>query len=202
MNELVVTHNLSVSYNYFSNQPTFHPISFTIHNNEVHALVGTNGSGKSSILKIIAGLMAHWQGTLKKYTESIGYVPENVQLPPYLTVHEFLYFHAQLSCTEKKNINQCIDELLAQMHLNHVKHKKIRELSKGMRQRVCFIQALLGKPQLLILDEPFSGLDQESTDIIIEICFKKKLCAVLFSAHNFQFSFAVDNLTALSNYKN
>lgn len=141
-------------------------ISFSLKSGEVVGLLGPNGAGKSTLMKILTGYLNDWEGEItweglslknnrKEFQNKTGYLPENNPLYPELTVLEYLYFVADLYRCEGVDF----DNALQQVGLTTVKDQKIATLSKGYRQRVGIAAALLHHPDLLILDEPTTGLD-------------------------------------------
>lgn len=139
----------------FGKQQVLHDVSLEIPEGQVLGLLGPNGAGKSTLMKILIGLWKSDQGEVE-VPERIGYLPENNPLYEEMYVTEYLRFMAQMTADTLK---QEVDALIEKVGLTPEKHKHIRELSKGYRQRVGLAQALLGDPQLLILDEPTTGLD-------------------------------------------
>ena len=123
---------------------------------QVLGLLGPNGAGKSTLMKILIGLWKADSGSVS-VPKQIGYLPENNPLYEEMYVSEYLQFMARM--TNIGNGESLIDDLMERVGLTPERHKHIRELSKGYRQRVGLAQALLGNPQLLILDEPTTGLD-------------------------------------------
>ena len=139
---------------------------FSLKSGEVVGLLGPNGAGKSTLMKILTGYLNDWEGEItweglslknnrKEFQNKTGYLPENNPLYPELTVLEYLYFVADLYRCEGVDF----DNALQQVGLTTVKDQKIATLSKGYRQRVGIAAALLHHPDLLILDEPTTGLD-------------------------------------------
>lgn len=139
----------------FGAQHVLNDVTLTIPEGQVLGLLGPNGAGKSTLMKILIGLWAPDSGTVS-VPPRIGYLPENNPLYEEMYVTEYLQFMSELT-----NLGQSQDvaALIDRVGLTPEKHKHIRELSKGYRQRVGLAQALLGNPQLLILDEPTTGLD-------------------------------------------
>jgi Cu-processing system ATP-binding protein len=137
---------------------------------EVFGLIGHNGAGKSTLFKMMLGLIPATAGEIhidgaavdgsgfRAVRRKVGYLPENVVLYDNLTGLETLHFFAELKSADKR---QC-PVLLEKVGLSHAGRRRVREYSKGMRQRLGFAQALLGKPQILFLDEPTTGLDPEA----------------------------------------
>ena len=140
----------------FGAQQVLNDVSLEIPAGQVLGLLGPNGAGKSTLMKILIGLWRADSGTVS-VPARIGYLPENNPLYEEMYVTEYLQFMASL--TEVQNTEYRIQTLLEMVGLTPERHKHIRELSKGYRQRVGLAQALLGDPELLILDEPTTGLD-------------------------------------------
>ena len=157
----------------FGKQQVLRDVSLDIPEGQVIGLLGPNGAGKSTLMKILIGLWkadkkANGEGLEAKVAvpERIGYLPENNPLYEHMYVTEYLEFMAGISGTiiskflsHQGNDYFKIQNLIELVGLTPEKHKHIRELSKGYRQRVGLAQALIGDPQLLILDEPTTGLD-------------------------------------------
>ncbi|MBQ7438784.1 MAG: ATP-binding cassette domain-containing protein [Paludibacteraceae bacterium] len=137
----------------FGAQQVLKDIRLEIPSGQVLGLLGPNGAGKSTLMKILIGLWKADSGKVQ-VPERIGYLPENNPLYDEMYVTEYLQFMAGLT-----HANEDIDALIDRVGLIPERHKHIRELSKGYRQRVGLAQALLGNPELLILDEPTTGLD-------------------------------------------
>ena len=137
----------------FGAQQVLKDIRLEIPSGQVLGLLGPSGAGKSTLMKILIGLWKADSGKVQ-VPERIGYLPENNPLYDEMYVTEYLQFMAGLT-----HANEDIDALIDRVGLIPERHKHIRELSKGYRQRVGLAQALLGNPELLILDEPTTGLD-------------------------------------------
>ncbi len=155
-----------------------HDISFTIGDHAIVGLLGPNGAGKSTLMKCMTGLWTFQQGKISvcgitaehqlphDVTRKTGYLPENNPLYADMYVREYLLFMAQMQQLPHKNRKQRCEELIEQVGLQAMAHKKIGALSKGYRQRVGLAQALMGNPELLVLDEPTTGLDPNQLDEI------------------------------------
>ena len=152
-------------------------ISFTVKDGEVVGFLGPNGAGKSTTMNMITGFIEPSSGTIevngydimkktKKAKKQIGYMPENVPLYMDLTVKEFVSYMAELKLVERKNRKQEVESAIKETGLEEVKNKLIKNLSRGYKQRVSMAGALVGNPDVLILDEPTVGLDPKQ---IIEI---------------------------------
>lgn len=140
----------------FGSQKVLNDVSLEIPAGQIVGLLGPNGAGKSTLMKILIGLWSADSGKIS-VPERIGYLPENNPLYEEMYVTEYLQFMAKMTNDKCQMTN--VDALIDKVGLTPERHKHIRELSKGYRQRVGLAQALLGDPQLLILDEPTTGLD-------------------------------------------
>ena len=142
----------------FGPQQVLRSVTLDIPEGQVVGLLGPNGAGKSTLMKILMGLWRAESGNVQ-VPERIGYLPENNPLYEEMYVVEYLRFMAQMTGIPGSRYPEIVDGLIDKVGLTPERHKHIRELSKGYRQRVGLAQALLGDPQLLILDEPTTGLD-------------------------------------------
>jgi ABC-2 type transport system ATP-binding protein len=145
----------------FGSQQVLRDVTLEIPAGQIVGLLGPNGAGKSTLMKILIGLWHADSGSLSA-PERIGYLPENNPLYEDMYVSEYLAFMAGLTNSQFSIVNSQlsnISSLIALVGLTPERHKHIRSLSKGYRQRVGLAQALLGDPELLILDEPTTGLD-------------------------------------------
>ncbi len=140
----------------FGSQKVLNDVSLEIPAGQIVGLLGPNGAGKSTLMKILIGLWSADSGTVSAPSR-IGYLPENNPLYEEMYVTEYLQFMAKMTNDKCQMTN--VDALIDKVGLTPECHKHIRELSKGYRQRVGLAQALLGDPELLILDEPTTGLD-------------------------------------------
>ena len=166
--------NLSKHYGY---QKAVDSISFEVKPGEVLGFLGPNGAGKSTTMKMITGYLSIGEGEVRLGGKSvrdhsdelkrhIGYLPENNPLYLDMPVIDYLNFCASLQGMQKNEIGKRIREMVSVCGLNAEKHKKIGELSKGFRQRVGLAQAMIHDPEILVLDEPTTGLDPNQ---IVEI---------------------------------
>jgi ABC-2 type transport system ATP-binding protein len=186
-------------YKRFSGIPAIDDVSFFARAGEVTGYLGPNGSGKSTTMKMITGLIEASGGTiffegqpirndLIGYKQRMGYVPEEPYLYTHLTGHEYLTMVAQLRNLQAKQSAEKIDGLLRLLTLYGDRHVSISSYSKGMRQKVLLAAALLHNPDLVLLDEPFSGLDVGSAlvlrGLIQELAARGKV--VLFSSHELE----------------
>ena len=143
-------------YKSFGKQQVLRDVTLDIPEGQVLGLLGPNGAGKSTLMKILIGLWSADKGSVN-VPERIGYLPENNPLYEEMYVIEYLRFMAQMTGVQHSAVS--VQNLIERVGLTPERNKHIRELSKGYRQRVGMAQALLGDPQLLILDEPTTGLD-------------------------------------------
>jgi ABC-2 type transport system ATP-binding protein len=146
-----------------------HDITLTIPRGEVVGLLGPNGAGKTTLIKLIAGIITPTSGELRATNgsakwPSIGYKPERLVFPGNLVASQYLEMIAGLSNIRRANVDNVVLESLARVNLLAVASKQIKTLSKGMRQRLGLAQALIGDPDILLLDEPSSGLDPEGQE--------------------------------------
>ena len=152
----------------FGSQQVLRDVTLEIPDGQIVGLLGPNGAGKSTLMKILMGLWRPDSGSVS-VPERIGYLPENNPLYEDMYVSEYLAFMAGLTSVSPKDglsgkaglnsVSEAVNSLIDLVGLTPERHKHIRELSKGYRQRVGLAQALLGDPELLILDEPTTGLD-------------------------------------------
>ena len=145
-------------------------LSFTVEKGQIYGFLGPNGAGKSTTMNIMTGYIAATGGTVsingfdilkepKKAKKCIGYLPEVPPLYTDMTVWEYLMFAAELKNTSKKDRIEHVEEIVKELGLEDVEDRLIRNISKGFKQRVGLAQALIGDPEVIILDEPMVGLD-------------------------------------------
>ncbi|MEE9723878.1 ABC transporter ATP-binding protein [Listeria seeligeri] len=166
-------------------------INLTINNKECVALIGPNGAGKTTIINMIVQILTPDEGQItlngqdtKLVREKIGFLPQYPELYGWMTAVECLRFMGKLSNMEKKDIETRIQEVLLLVGLADKSKKKISTYSGGMRQRLGIAQAILHRPELLILDEPVSALDPIGRREIIQLLENlKKEITILFSTH-------------------
>ena len=183
----------------FRGIPAVDNVSFSARAGEITGYLGPNGSGKSTTMKMITGLMETTSGkilfggkaiedNLVAYKQVMGYVPEEPHLYSHLSGWEYLVMVGQLRNLPAKMTADCIDGLLRLFSLHGDRHAPISAYSKGMRQKVLISAALLHNPDLLLLDEPFSGLDVATglvlRSLIQELAARGKV--VLFSSHELE----------------
>ncbi len=157
-----------VTKNYYS-LTALRDVTLTIPQGEVLGLLGPNGAGKTTLIKLIAGIITPTRGRLYATTggpnwPTIGYKPERLVFPGNLVVSQYLEMIAGLCNIVRAQADTVVLESLARVNLLAAANKQIKTLSKGMRQRLGLAQALIGDPDLLLLDEPSSGLDPEGQE--------------------------------------
>lgn len=170
-------------------------VSFDVNDGHILGLIGQNGAGKSTTFHSILNFL-HYQGTItwngQPITEEnfnqIGYLPEERSLMPKLTVEQQIVYLARLKGKTAKEIRPQIDIWLQKFAVKGTKKDKIKDLSKGNQQKVQLICTLIHHPQLIILDEPFSGLDPVNSDLLKKAIFEAKDqgAAIIFSSHDME----------------
>ena len=167
-------------------------LSFEVKKGTVFGLLGRNGAGKSTTIKQILGLLEptsggiEWDGmTLNPDELSIGYLPEERGLYTKRSVFEQLAYFGALEGMSKQNINATTDKWLERLGIMAYKNKKVAELSKGNQQKIQLIVALFHDPELLILDEPFTGLDPVNAQVFIDVIKEEAAQGktIIFSSH-------------------
>lgn len=175
-------------------------VSFNIPLNKATGFVGNNGSGKTTSIKCLLEFIFKNSGEILFFNNKlspqirkrIGYLPERPYLYEFFTAKEFLQFHYKLSTSgdvfSKTIMNEKIDKVLIKVGLAGTKDKYLRSFSKGMLQRIGLAQALIHEPELLILDEPMSGLDPDGRLMVKDILKeeKNKGITIFFSSHLLQ----------------
>ncbi|MDH5525319.1 MAG: ABC transporter ATP-binding protein [Desulfobulbaceae bacterium] len=174
--------------------PALQDLTFSVGKGEVFGIIGPNGAGKSTALKILMGFISYDHGKVllagkepgnRQQHDSIGFLPENPCLYKNLTVTDHLQFAASILKIPATLAKQKIKALLAQVQLEEAASIPIRRFSKGMSQRAALAYALLPEPELLILDEPMSGLDPLGRELVINIIrdYNRKGNTILFCSH-------------------
>jgi ABC-2 type transport system ATP-binding protein len=168
-------------------------LTFTIKPGDIFGLLGTNGAGKTTTFRMIMGLLEPTEGEILYDGEKvgyhnvneIGYMIEERSLLTKITVKELMLYFGQLKEMSPKLILERLDYWLTRFDIVDYKNKKIKELSKGNQQKIQFISAIINNPKLLVLDEPFSGLDPINTELFVSVIrdFQKQGSMVVFSSH-------------------
>lgn len=183
--------------NHWTFQPTsiLKGINLTIAEGEAFGFLGANGAGKTTTIKCLLNLLRPTSGTISLLGRSsqsreargdIGYVPEQPYFYDYSTVFEALHFYATLAgITAKRERSIAVDKVLDRLDLTERKGMRLRSLSKGLTQRVALAQAIVHQPKILILDEPFSGLDPVGRRLFSEIMseLKEQGTTLFLSSH-------------------
>ncbi len=168
--------------------------SFDVRRGEVFGYLGPNGSGKTTTLKMLMGLVFPTRGRAevlgrpvpnREAKRRLGYLPESPYFYEYLTPEEFLDLVGALCDVPRRERRKRADTLVARVGLDHARGRPLRKFSKGMLQRIGIAQALMGDPELVVLDEPMTGLDpigrKEIRDLMLEL--KREGRTVLYSTH-------------------
>lgn len=171
---MLVISELSKQYGTFK---ALDSISFSAESGKICGIVGPNGAGKTTTIRIILGILGANSGTITYKGNPIsdiprsafGYLPEERGLYKQSTVQETLLYLGALKYPDKQKLKQQIDQWLERFLIPEYKHKKIEELSKGNQQKIQFIASVLHDPELLIIDEPLSGLDPLNQELFKEI---------------------------------
>ncbi len=192
MNEVIKVNQLNKKYP--GGQQALRDFSLVVKEGEIFGFLGPNGAGKTTAIKILLGLLEATSGEVQvlggnpaqpKVRRGLGYLPETANYYEFMNVLELLRFYGVLCDMSKEEIDRRGDEILELVGLSEVRRRPLREFSKGMLQRAGIAQALLHDPQLLILDEPMTGLDplgrKRMRDIILSLREQGK--TVFFSSH-------------------
>ncbi len=181
---------------YYNKNKAVDNLSFTVEKGEIFGLLGENGAGKTTTFRIILGLINASSGNVtldgKKIdyslTDKIGYVTEERSLLTKMTVKDQILLYGVLKGMSEDNILKEMRKWLEKFQISDYENRKIKELSKGNQQKIQFIAAVINKPKLLILDEPFSGLDPINVEMlkkaIIEL--QETGCSIIFSSHQME----------------
>ncbi|MEJ7766410.1 MAG: ATP-binding cassette domain-containing protein [Chitinophagaceae bacterium] len=182
---------------FFATQKAVDDISFTIEQGAIFGLLGPNGAGKTTLLRMITGIFYPDEGEIifdgRKFNpqediQRIGYMPEERGLYKKMKIGEQAVYLAQLKGLSKPVAIEKIKEWFTKFEMQTWWNKKVEDLSKGMAQKLQFVTTVLHEPKLIILDEPFSGLDPVNSNLIKEEIFNlaKKGCTVIFSTHRME----------------
>lgn len=198
MNKLISCENLTKHYtsDFFllKKKTALEAVSFSVLQGEVFGIVGPNGAGKSTTLKILMGFVQQSDGITSikgissdqaESRKHIGYLPENPTLYHNLSVRDHLKFACRVSNFDKATHNERILKIIRTVNLDEVADIPIRQFSKGMMQRAGLAFALIREPEILILDEPMSGLDPLGRQLVIDIIneYHDKGTTILFCSH-------------------
>lgn len=180
----------------FQNNLALQDVSLSLEKNKIYGLLGPNGAGKTTLIRNITQIFFPDSGQIffngeklaEKHQNQIGYMPEERGLYKKMKVGEQLIYFARLRNFTKKEAEQKINFWLQKLDIESWRNKTIEELSKGMQQKVQFVATILHEPTLLILDEPFSGLDPINAEIIKNEIFElhQKGTTIIFSTHRME----------------
>lgn len=182
---------------YYATQKAVDDISFSIPQGSIFGLLGPNGAGKTTLLRMITGIFYPDSGNIlfegRKYDPvadipKIGYMPEERGLYKKMKIGEQALYLARLKGLDKKDAMKKIKEWFVKFEMESWWNKKVDDLSKGMSQKLQFVTTVLHEPKLLILDEPFSGLDPVNSNLIKDEIFKlsQKGTTIIFSTHRME----------------
>lgn len=194
---MIVFHSISKTYKKGITTKTYtalNDLSFSVKQGEILGLIGPNGAGKSTSIRLLMDFIRPDKGTIQLFNSSprspqlrrkIGYLPEVANFPANLTVVDLLRFTGATCNIPTVILRQRSQELLSQLDLWEVRHRPLRSFSKGMQQRANFAIALINDPELLILDEPMSGLDPIGRKKIADLIGQLKEAGktILFCSH-------------------
>ena len=171
-------------------------LSFTVKSGEIFGLLGSNGAGKTTTFRMIMGLLDSSSGSITldgkpidyNMTDKIGFVTEERSLLTKMTVKEQVIYYGRLKGLSEEQILKRLDVWLEKFKITDYKNRKIKELSKGNQQKIQFIAAVINEPKLLILDEPFTGLDPINVAQLKEAIYElqRKGCSIIFSSHQME----------------
>jgi ABC-2 type transport system ATP-binding protein len=182
---------------YFANQKAVDDISFSIEKGSIFGLLGPNGAGKTTVIRMITGIFYPDSGNILfdgrkfdpiKDVGNIGYMPEERGLYKKMKIGEQTMYLARLKGLSRSDALRKIKEWFTRFEMESWWNKKVEDLSKGMSQKLQFVTTVLHEPKLIILDEPFSGLDPVNTNLIKEEIYKlaQKGATVIFSTHRME----------------
>lgn len=181
---------------YYGDLCAVNDLSFEVADGEIFGLLGLNGAGKTTTFRMIMSLIDDYTGTIlldgKKIdysvTDYIGFLTEERSLLTKMTVLEQITYYGVLKGMEEDSIEKKLDYWLDRFDIKDYKNKKIKELSKGNQQKIQFISAIIHEPKLLILDEPFSGLDPINVELFKQtiLDLKNKGTSIIFSSHRME----------------
>ncbi|HWJ92773.1 MAG TPA: ATP-binding cassette domain-containing protein [Flavisolibacter sp.] len=182
---------------YFATQKAVDDISFSVAPGTIFGLLGPNGAGKTTLLRMITGILFPDEGRIVfegrdfnplKDIEKIGYMPEERGLYKKMKIGEQALYLAQLKGLDKARAMELIKDWFRRLEMGSWWNKKVEDLSKGMSQKFQFVTTVLHQPKLIILDEPFSGLDPVNSNVIKDEIFRlaKEGATIIFSTHRME----------------
>ena len=185
--------NVSKSY---GNLKAVDNLSFKVEKGEIFGLLGSNGAGKTTTFRMIMSLLEPDDGTITLFDknidydimEKIGFVTEERSLLTKMTVKEQIMYYGKLKGMSEDLILERLNYWLKKLQITEYLNRRIKELSKGNQQKIQFISAVINEPSLLILDEPFTGLDPINVKLLKESIYslKEKGCIIIFSSHQME----------------
>jgi ABC-2 type transport system ATP-binding protein len=168
-------------------------LSLSVPKGAIYGIIGPNGAGKTTTIRMIMDIIAPDSGTIVvnghpatiEFKDKVGYLPEERGLYKKMTLEEVILFFSDIKGYSRSKSNKTIDSWLERMSLQDYKKSKVEELSKGMQQKLQFITTLIHEPEMIILDELFSGLDPINIELIKDILMdeKRRGTTILFSTH-------------------
>lgn len=182
---------------YYATQKAVDDISFTIQPGSIFGMLGPNGAGKTTLLRMITGILLPDDGEIllegkpfnpMKDIEKIGYMPEERGLYKKMKIGEQALYLAQLKGVERSRAMELIKKWFIKLEMQSWWNKKVEDLSKGMQQKLQFVTTVLHNPQLIILDEPFSGLDPVNSNVIKDEIYNlaRNGSTIIFSTHRME----------------
>jgi ABC-2 type transport system ATP-binding protein len=182
---------------YYATQKAVEDVSLTVRDGSIFGLLGPNGAGKSSLLRMVTGITMPDEGNIlfggehfnaEKHSRYIGYMPEERGLYKKMKIGEQTLYLAQLKGLSKAESMQKINYWFDKLDMHSWWNKKVEDLSKGMSQKLQFVTTVIHEPKLLILDEPFSGLDPVNSEVIKQEIFElaQRGTTILFSTHRME----------------
>jgi|SRR6478735_4232602 len=182
---------------YYATQKAVDDISFTVKPGSIFGLLGPNGAGKTTLIRMITGIFYPDEGSIDfngrpfnpiKDIHQIGYMPEERGLYKKMRIGEQAVYLAQLKGLSKKEAVERVKKWFIRFEMQSWWNKKVEDLSKGMGQKLQFVITVLHEPDLIILDEPFSGLDPVNSNLIKEEIYQlaKNGCSIIFSTHRME----------------
>ncbi|MGZ5135542.1 MAG: ABC transporter ATP-binding protein [Flavitalea sp.] len=182
---------------YYATQKAVDDISFSVEQGSIFGLLGPNGAGKTTLLRMVTGIFFQDEGEIlldgKKFdpindVTRIGYMPEERGLYKKMKIGEQAIYLARLKGLKKADATQKVKDWFIKFGMESWWNKKVEDLSKGMSQKLQFVTTVLHEPKLIILDEPFSGLDPVNANLIKDEIYylAKKGCSVIFSTHRME----------------
>ncbi len=192
--ELLAIHNLQ---KYFATQKAVDGISFSLNKGSIFGLLGPNGAGKTTLLRMITGIFLPDEGSITfqgkpfnvlEDTMRIGYMPEERGLYKKMKIGEQAVYLARLKGMSSKDATEAVKKWFVRLEMQSWWNKKVEDLSKGMQQKLQFVTTVAHNPELIILDEPFSGLDPVNANLIKEEIFglAKAGSSIIFSTHRME----------------